>query len=550
MKNFLKQVGANLTALTLFFVLLAVAFSSSVLLNLKKNIVPVTQTHQKLVPNSILHITLEGELVEYKKNALSTGFSLAGLRYALEQAAQDEDIRGVFIELTSHFNAKGYAHLDTIRKYIKNFQKSGKPVHIYSESYTLPFVATFASADNLTLHPVGRVNLQGPYGMLFYRKKVLERLGITPFVFQSGKNKNHGEEYVKDKPSVETQKSMLDIYKFLYNDSLKKVEQAKHMPKGTIHQINIDHAFLNPKQACQYKIINSIGAKQEALEAFKASFNFQPDKKNTVNEISLTAYVKEKQQAQTQRNEEAKILVLSLEGDITDGKSSENNISSEKVVPIIKKYTEDKSYKGLVIIVNSRGGDVMACEKIQYEIIQICKAKPVVALIRNMGASAGYAIIMNAHHIVAHEQSIVGSIGTVSIGFDISKLMKKMGVHVETIKTSPNSSNVYEALNEKTKAAYQAFNKYMAQRFKNSVLKARKGKIDPKVLDEFADGRVEFGEKAKAIGLIDEIGDLDTSLEKAAELADLKPGKYTVYYHKEPIYLQNILVQQFVSAAT
>jgi protease-4 len=91
----------------------------------------------------------------------------------------------------------------------------------------------------------------------------------------------------------------------------------------------------------------------------------------------------------------------------------------------------------LIVHIDSPGGTVVAGEELYLAIRDIAKTKPVVAVIGNMGTSAGYLVALGADHIIARRSSVTGSIGVLIQTADVTQFLELLGISAETIKSSP-----------------------------------------------------------------------------------------------------------------
>lgn len=549
MKQFFKQVGATLVGLFIFVLLLIGIASNSLIFNVKKNILPST-TSQALKHNSVLSIKFKGQVTTHKTNPFSSKFSLSELSYALKKAAQDPHIKGLFIEVSPDFSLKGYANIETILRLIKEFQKSNKPVAVYSQDYKLPLLSTLSSANIIALNPSGTLSTQGPSTSLFHYRGLLNRLGITPIVYQSGKNKNFGDSYKELVPTSDEKKHIFELLSSFYQYSLQTISQNKGIKGKNIEKINEKYAILFPGQAKSLNLIDTIAHKDDAQEELEFLIQKQENKsfKESLKSSTKTHYIDLLAYNQHHQANNAKdykknnqIVIIPLEGAIVDGKSSENKIGAEDTIELLQKYGNDDNVKAMILLIDSPGGSATASANIGHTIKKIAKRKPIVSLYINVAASAGVHMSVNSSWIIASEQTITGSIGSVSMRFEISRLLRGLGIYVEPIKTSPygNINHVmhYHEPSEKEKAMMQNQNKHYNQLFRSDVIEARN--LDPKKVEERFDGSVFKGPIAKKIGLIDQIGGADEAIEKAAELAGLQ--SYTTVYHKKALNINDVL---------
>ena len=122
------------------------------------------------------------------------------------------------------------------------------------------------------------------------------------------------------------------------------------------------------------------------------------------------------------------IAKVRIEGTITE---------DEELLERLKRIRESNSVKGVILSIDSPGGTTAGGEAIFDAVRELAAAKPVVAQVGTLAASAGYMIASASDHIVARKSSIVGSIGVLVQFPDITGLMDKVGVKLEEVKSSP-----------------------------------------------------------------------------------------------------------------
>lgn len=127
---------------------------------------------------------------------------------------------------------------------------------------------------------------------------------------------------------------------------------------------------------------------------------------------------------------------------------------NDELLKRLELIAKNDAVKGLIVIVDSPGGTTVGGETIFNAIRKVAEKKPVVTSVGNLAASAGYMIAVSSDHIVAHQSSIVGSIGVLFQYPDISELMNKIGVKMEAVKSSPMKAepNFFNPASEETKA--------------------------------------------------------------------------------------------------
>jgi protease-4 len=162
--------------------------------------------------------------------------------------------------------------------------------------------------------------------------------------------------------------------------------------------------------------------------------------------------------------------------------------------------------KGVILSIDSPGGTTTGAERLYDAIRRLAAKKPTVAVVGDMAASGAYIAAISADRIVAHGNSLVGSIGVLIQYPDFASLLDKIGVEVDSVKSSPLKAEPsgYEPTTPEVRAALAALVNDSYQWFKGLV-KDRRGMSDAE-LAAVDDGRVFTGRQALGLKLIDEIG--------------------------------------------
>jgi protease IV len=163
--------------------------------------------------------------------------------------------------------------------------------------------------------------------------------------------------------------------------------------------------------------------------------------------------------------------------------------------------------KAVIISIDSPGGTVAGSEALYVGIRRLAEKKPVVAVVEGISASGSYIVAIAADRIFAPRNAIIGSIGVIFQYPNVSELLKRVGVAVEEIKSTPLKAapNGYEPTSPEAKAAIRGLVEDSYGWFKGLVRERRS--LDDAKLNVVADGRVFTAHQALPLNLIDEIGD-------------------------------------------
>ncbi|WP_425515338.1 signal peptide peptidase SppA [Phyllobacterium endophyticum] len=178
----------------------------------------------------------------------------------------------------------------------------------------------------------------------------------------------------------------------------------------------------------------------------------------------------------------------------------------------LKDVEDSDAVKGVILSVDSPGGTTAGGEAIYEAVRKLAMKKPVVSQVGTLAASAGYMIASASDHIVARQSSIIGSIGVLFQYPDISQLLAKLGVKVETIKSSPLKAepNFFNPASEEAKAMIHRMIIDSYDWFVGLVQERRKFTHEQALA--LADGSVFTGRQAVANKLIDELGGEEKAL--------------------------------------
>jgi protease-4 len=179
---------------------------------------------------------------------------------------------------------------------------------------------------------------------------------------------------------------------------------------------------------------------------------------------------------------------------------------------------DDARVRAMVVDIDSPGGSAAAAEHIHRDIAKVAAKKPVIAFIRGSGLSGGYLASCAATKVVAIPTAMVGSIGVISIRPVVSELLQRLGVKVFVAKAGTFKDMLQpfrEPTDEEQKKLQTLMDEYYDW-FVDAVASSRR--LQPKKVRSLATGEMFTARKAKDLGLVDELGDLDTAIDMASEL--------------------------------
>ena len=542
MWQFVKYSLATVFGLFLFFIVSllllagvgAAIGSSDEVFDLKDNSVLRLDLNRPIVENASTEDNPFSSLTD-AYFAPTENVGLIQVLSALERAKVDPKIKGIYLDAS--FPMAGYAQLSEIREAIQKFQKSGKFVYAYANSYTEKGYYVSSVADKTYLNPNGLLDFNGISVQYTFYKKALDKLDIEPLVFRVGTYKSAVEPFIREDMSEESKAQTSSFLQSINTYIFDKIGRSKNIPVRKLDQIADSLQAFEPSSAEKLGMI-----KQGYWDEFEALLMKASGEKEKVKYVSLNNYLNAKNPIDEVEGKD-RIAVLVAEGEISGTRASEGNIGSDDFVKELKRLRESKSVKAIVLRIDSPGGSSLASDIMWREIELTKKVKPIISSMSNYAASGGYYMAMGTDVIVAQPTTITGSIGIFAAWFNVDNFLKNtLGITQDHVDTHANSNFMNSA------GALTDFQKSVVQNSVNKgylsfTTKAAAGrKMTLQRLQSLAGGRVWTGAQAKQIGLVDELGGLDKAIEIAASKAKLKPGAYKVaVYPKAKSFVDELL---------
>jgi len=238
-----------------------------------------------------------------------------------------------------------------------------------------------------------------------------------------------------------------------------------------------------------------------------------------------------------------KIVVIPLSGTITIEDSSlfpGSAITPELVRDYLTKAEEDKAVRAIIFRIESPGGEIAPCQEILWEIERVKETKIIVVSMGGTAASGGYYISTKADKIVALPTTMTGSIGVISQIMNIEGLLEKLGIQIETFKGG-KYKDMYRGFREMTPEEEEIMQELVDEYYEQFIEVVAEGRgLSEEEVRNLATGQIYTGTEAKELGLVDELGDLNTAINLTAELAGIE-APIVEYYKRPGLTLRSLL---------
>jgi len=528
---FASMMGFILSFVLLFlFIIVGVSTTSS------KKVV-------KLESNTILHLTLNQNITDRTNDNPFAGIAggsfggeqsigLNDILHNIQKAAKNENILGIFLDISSI--PAGIASIEEIRNELIAFKKSGKFIYAYSEAFSQTAYYLATVADKVYLHPTGLAELKGLRSEILFFKGTLDKIGVEPQVFRHGKFKSAVEPFIQDKLSDANREQIRTFIFSIWNHMVDGIAKERKLTAAQINNIANNALVTSSISAKEEKLVDDLKYRDEVLEMLKTKADAESIDKIEFATIAQMTDVKEDKE-----KSKDKIAIVFAEGDIVDGEGKEGEVGSVEFSKALRKARLDEKVKAVVLRINSPGGSALASETIWREVMLTKKAKPVIVSMGNLAASGGYYIAAPADTIVASPNTITGSIGVFGLFFNAQKMVNKLGVTIDTVKTN-KFADIGTGSRAVTAQEREIIQREVERIYDNFITRVAEGrKMSKADVDSIAQGRVWTGADAKRLGLVDVFGGLETAVAIAAKKAKL--DKYVIL----PLPFQENPIEKF-----
>ena len=542
MKKFLTAMLGSIAGFWISLIILGVTFIVFIIIAAGSG----SETSASLDKNSVLHLKLSGNIQEREK-PIKTVYDLQAynedaityndILFALEEAKNDDNIKGIFIECIG--SSLGVASYHEIHDAIIDFKKSGKWVYAYGDNYSLGDYYIASVSDSLFLNPVGSAQITGLSATTIFYKGLMDKIGVEAQVIKVGTYKSAVEPFILTQMSDASREQQEKYIGNIWTEISSQIAQSRNVTVQDVNMWADSLVFTNSgEKHIDYKIADKLSYRHEVEDMMHKSLGLDSSEK--INYIRIRDYCSIKRNLINDINHDH-IAILYATGDIVD--SGDGGIVGTDIVPQILALAKNENVKGLILRVNSGGGSAFASEQIWEALEQFKKTgKPFYVSMGDYAASGGYYISCGADKIFAKQTTLTGSIGIFGIIPNVKGLINdNLGITTDNVSTNLNGDfpSTIKPMTDFQREKMQSMIEQGYETFTQRCADGRKCSIDD--IKKIAEGRVWDGISAKEIGLIDEFGGLNEAIKAMKEETNIEA---TIDY---PIYKSTIFSQLLAS---
>lgn len=502
--------------------------------------------------NTVLTYTFENSLPEtplppsLARPLLSSQLRLHDLIKTLDHAATDPAITGFIARIKP--NSLSIAQTQELREAVIRFQAEGKFAHVFATAFGdftngMKDYYLASAFGEIWLQPIGNVSITGLTGQLPFFKETLDKLGVTADMMARADYKTAVEPMTRNTPSPQNDEMTQRLLSTLNTQMIDGMANARQLPPSAVRLL-VDRAPLTAEQALDANLVDHIGYVDQMIDVAREKSGgedtarfWEADLYYSYLQDQHTTSLKEKYQnrrlsSADESDEDAdvprtRVALIFANGAIMPGDTSDVSyaapltggpvLSAEKISAAIHQARRDPRVGAIVIRLDSPGGSATASETIARAVDKAqMDDKPVFISMSTAAASGGYWISAKASKIIAQPATLTGSIGVLGGKIAIGELLDKIGVNIVEYNFGENGG-MWSSTDRFSPSERAKVNNLLDHTYNEFLKRVSEGRSIPleRLRNDMAGGRVWTGAEAMNIGLVDELGGLNTATRLA-----------------------------------
>lgn len=508
-------------------------------------------------PTGELVEQLEGRPIDRALNEASgdgeTQTLVRDLAKAILHAADDRRIQALVLDL-DQMNGGGLIKLQAVAEALATFRRSGKRVVAYGSGFDQARYFLAAQADEIYMHPLGSVFLQG-FG--FYRAyfgEAAEDLSIDFNVFRTGEHKSYHDYLTRRDMSDAEKQEIRVVLDQLWRSYRESVGAARGIAAEELQSMADDYLDqLRQEDGDMAALARESGLVDELLtlpELERRMIDIvgeDPDS-GSYSHIDHRTYLAALGQSAERGRDRREVAVIVASGNILPGDQPPGSVGAETFVELIRAARDRDQVAAVVLRIDSGGGSQFASDLIYEELRMLRESgKPVLTSMGDLAASGAYLLSIAADEVWARPDTLTGSIGVTAMLPTVDRALARLGVNIDGVGTtrysgdlSPLRSLSPEAAEILTVSVDSSYRHFIQQ-----VAQARELSVSD--VEAVAGGRIWTGRDAQRLGLVDQLGDLDAVVAAAAARGGLG-DEYRINFLQQELSIEESLALELLTS--
>jgi protease-4 len=425
----------------------------------------------------------------------------------LERASRDPQVAGVLLRFTGPLG--GMSRVLSLRRAVDQVRERGTPVVAYGESFDALSLVVASGATKLFLPESGSVFLVGLRLESLHFKRLLQQLEVRPEVVRVGSHKTAGERFTRDRMSPEDREQLEALADDFFDALVDAVASGRGLDPAALRQ-RIDAGPYSAPAAVEAGLADGCSYPDEVeRELFSLAPGTARDEREDRPRLLEPALYYALRVADAGwrplLRDLPHVAYVVARGAIHRGHGT-RGIACDSVRELLEGLRREEAVRGVVLRLDSPGGDGAASDLLWRAVALVSRDKPVVVSMGDVAASGGYYVAAAADAVFAETGTVTGSIGVVGGKVDVEGLYRRLGVRKDAVERGARAGLLSETrgFSGEERAAVQALLASMHDTFVERVASGRQ--LSPERMARVGQGRVWSGGRAQALGLVDAIG--------------------------------------------
>ena len=499
---------------------------------------------------------------------------LEDLLKIINNAGKDDNLKAIYLDVDGL--RAYYTSALKIADALSEARENGKEIVAFTSGLGTTGYLLASQANEIILErdSYGSVRPFGFSRVRQYQKDFFENIKVNMNVYAAGDFKSGPEGYTRNDMSETDKLAWLEFITPVWEKYKTKMEAGRGFESGKIQYIGDNYHLLvsenggnDNETALAIGLVDKLMSKQEIRNYMIEKYGNDDDEKDEEKDeeekeeqeedekddeeekekdyeypdgINGREYLSTLKDEDAKSKEKNKIAIIHVEGAIVTGNIGFNTAGSGGIVKNINKARDDKNVKGIILRVNSPGGDVYASSMITNALEEFqSTGRPVITSMGDIAASGGVWVTTTSEEIWAEETTLTGSIGVYSIVPDFSPLEKWAGMNYDGVSMT-KAGSVYDLSRGMNEDLNKQFRENTDNMYKNFVTKVANNR-DMEFADvlKFAGGRIWRGDTALELGLVDKLGSLDDAIDSMASKLELED--YRVFSYNSEVEFEDFI---------
>ena len=460
----------------------------------------------------------------------------------LKRIEQDPRVGHVVLNINGF--SFGDARTEEWRNAISSLRSAKKEVIIYLDAPSERDYYIASAANKIRMNKFASLSLSNFQATLVYYADMLKKFGVKAEAVVAGKYKTAPRQWTEDRPRPEELEVASNILDNFYERLVNDVSLARNIPQHTLKAL-LDKGELTAVEAKDAGLVDELVS--PIIEDDNEQMA-QGDRRRFIRDYEDIVQKRE------QWHPPKKIAVIPVVDTISSGRAVPGLFSwvfpssgAKDIIDEIENAVNDENVIGIIVRIDSPGGDAAAGSRINQALMLAQRAKPVVTSMSDVAASAGYLIAAGTEHILALPNTITGSIGVFSLAFSGEHLAQKLGVFAKELSPIKNPGpTIFRTMTASERKEAEHITDWFYNNFIESVSVGLD--LDKEAVQKVANGRVWLGQEAFERKLVHELGGFMEAVDALRAIANIAEDENLAIEIRSPGLAQQFSLTNAISA--